>query len=618
MNQAQTWLEKLAIQARFHHANSFTFAEVGFTDLALFLDVAARWQALSNKHAKLHYFILETPPLLIERLDAPVRLRSEDTNDALLKELSAQLPNALPGWHQVSLLDGQIELSLFFGDLLQGVTDLDIKVDAWVLQPNTKPDNTLFGSPAFMTQLRRQSQKNTQLATLYQDEKWVRTFEKSGFHVQSNHVDTGLIAQLKGERRFSSKAPWFDRPLALKKPGSAIVVGAGLAGASVAYELAEAGWTVRVIETNKKPADGASGNLAGALHPLVTADWNLRSQWYLQGFEATLARVKPWLEANKLAGKLNGLVHLAVDQKNHQRMQEALNRVGLPHAFAHWVEPDQASKLLGGKVSQAGLFFPQAGWLNPPSVVACCLDHNNIEVVYEQQAQALSRRTQEHNAHPIWNLHTQNKIWQADMVVLAEGALPTLDKTLPIRPLKGQVTHLNPNHQAWSLKRAVSHRGYSAPAPNGLAVTGATFEAPSLDPQVSVQGHQFNLDSVASSLPDWLDVKAQAVTGRVGFRPTTPDHLPVIGGLVDSDWLESAYLSQSHTQALFKYPPQCYQRGLYISNGHGARGLMSVFLAAKIIRADVMGQDLPVVPSLYVATHPARFKIREWRRHGPI
>lgn len=614
INTTSISLDNLAI----HDTGLYCLAEVGGANSALFIEVLALWQARANKQAKLHYLLFETQTINAQDLIAKLSQQLNNLNKAELEAFIEDFPIGLPGWHHLNILNGQVKLSVFFGDLLQGVMDLDLKIDSWVLQPKTPAQNTLFASPEFITQLRRQSKTTTQLVTQYQEPEWIGVFEKSGFQVQRNHKDSGLVAQVRGERRFSSKTPWFDRPPALGKLGVAVVVGAGLAGASIAYELAEAGWTVKVLEANKQAAEGASGNLSGAVHPLVTADWNLRSQWYLQGFEATLARVKPWLDTNKIEGNLNGLVHLAADTKTYQRMQDALERVGLPREFAYWIEPDQASELLGGLVSQPGLFFPQGGWLNPPSVVACCLDHHRIEVIFEQRVQRLVKSAQSKNEHTIWNLHTQNQIWQADMVVLAEGAMPSLDDFLPIRPLKGQVTHVNSNHQAWLLKCAVSHLGYSAPAPEGMAVTGATFEAPSLDPNMSVQGHQTNLDSVNNSLPDWLDVQAQDLTGRVGFRPTTPDHLPIVGGLVDSNWLESAYLSQSHTQAVFKYPAQHYQTGLYVSNGHGARGLMSVFLAAKMIRSDVMGEDLPVVPSLYAATHPARFKIREWRRHGPV
>ncbi|HEY9018148.1 FAD-dependent 5-carboxymethylaminomethyl-2-thiouridine(34) oxidoreductase MnmC [Thiomicrospira sp.] len=611
MNSLLNNLRLLNLSGQSKGSDHLCLAEVGVSDFQQYFGLVVLWLAKADPAAKLHYVIFDQRPNSNSKSQTAKLAKPQTVSDDLWDEWLVQHPKNLPGWQQFSLLKGRVQISVYFGDLLQGVTDLDIKVDRWLLWPKNESDKKLFATSGFISQLARQSQSRAQLVSMYQQADSIRNYEKWGFQVLSNQANSGLLIQKNSERRFASKMPWFDRPPAFKEPGHVIVVGAGLAGASVAYELAQVGWVVTVLEAKNKAADGASGNLAGALHPLVTADWNLRSQWYWQGLQATLARVKPWLANKKIQGQLNGLLHLAVDDKNFQRMQDALERVVLPADFAYWVEADQASDLLGGAVSQAGLFFPQAGWLNPPSVVAACLDHPKIEVVYEQSVQSVAQGID-------WTVQTQNQIWRADALVLAEGALPGLLDSLPIRPLKGQVTNLNSNHQAWRLKRAVSHLGYSSPAPDNKAVTGATFEAPSLDPTVSMQGHQLNLNTVKNSLPDWLDVDSETLTGRVGFRPTTPDHLPIIGGVADQDWLNSAYLSQSHTQAIFKYPAQQYQRGLYVSNGHGARGLMSVFLAAKIICADMMGETMPVVPSLYAATHPARFKIRDWRRHGPL
>lgn len=611
MNSLLNNLRLLNLSGQSRSSDQLCLAEVGVSDFQQYFGFVILWLAKADPGQTLHYVIFDERPSSNSKSEPAKLDKAQTVSDALWDEWLVQQPKNLPGWQQLSLLKGRVQISVYFGDLLQGVTDLDIRVDRWLLWSKNESDKKLFVTSGFISQLARQSQPHAQLVSRYQQTDLLGNYEKWGFKVLSNQADSGLLAQKNGERRFGSKTPWFDRPLAFKEPGHAIVVGAGLAGASVAYELAQAGWAVTVLEAKNKAADGASGNLAGALHPLVTADWNLRSQWYWQGLQATLARVKPWLASKKIQGQLNGLVHLAVDDKQYQRMQDALERIVLPADFAYWIEAEQASELLGGRVSQPGLFFPQAGWLNPPSIVAACLDHSNIDVFYAQSVQSLVHDKD-------WTVQTKSQIWRADALVLAEGALPGLLDSLPIRPLKGQVTNLHPNHQAWPLKRAVSHLGYSSPAPNNEAVTGATFEAPSVDPTVSLLGHQLNLNTVKNSLSDWLDVDPETLTGRVGFRPTTPDHLPIIGGVAAEDWLNSAYLSQSHTQAIFKYPPQHYQSGLYVSNGHGARGLMSVFLAAKIICADMMGKTMPVVPSLYASTHPARFKIRDWRRHGPL
>ena len=52
----------------------------------------------------------------------------------------------------------------------------------------------------------------------------------------------------------------------------AIVIGAGLAGSAVCERLAARQWEVVLIERHDGPAQEASGNHAGAFHPLVTRD----------------------------------------------------------------------------------------------------------------------------------------------------------------------------------------------------------------------------------------------------------------------------------------------------------------------------------------------------------
>lgn len=61
-------------------------------------------------------------------------------------------------------------------------------------------------------------------------------------------------------------------------PSRAIVVGAGLAGASVAFELSLRGWQVRVLDAAPAPACGASGLPAGLVVPHVSPDDNYLAQ----------------------------------------------------------------------------------------------------------------------------------------------------------------------------------------------------------------------------------------------------------------------------------------------------------------------------------------------------
>ncbi len=624
------------LQARFRalpSGKTFRITETGFGSGLNFLRAAELWLQHCSAGAHLHFISFEKYPMRLADLQqAHACLPGERP---LLVELAEQLrdqyPLLLPGWHDVYLAESRIRLTLWFGDVLKGLPELDAtegaQVDAWFLDGFAPAKNPDMWQPALFQQMARLSHEQTTFATFTSAGDVRRELAKAGFDVQKGS-GFGLkremcFGRLKQKRPFSLKAPWFSRPQPLLegRAGKAIVIGAGLAGAAVANKLASHGWSVQVLEAEPEVATQASGNLAGTVHPLITADWNLRSQWYLQGFESTLRAVQPWIKDNAQSdgvsmGDLSGLVEMAMDEKARVRNQEAMRRVGLPEQLAYPVDQAVASSLLGTDVKVGGLFFPQGGWLYPKALIERCLTHPHIELHTQQKIERIEQTQAE--SQVIWEVASDSDCFQADAVIVATGSLDQkLNQSLglPIRPVKGQVTHLQPAQQKQPLGKAVTHEGYSVSYAGG-AVTGATFEAPDMSHTLSAASHDFNLAMTQKALPQWLQadqVSASRVEGRVAFRPTTPDHLPIIGAVVKQQWLQEAYLSQSHTHAVYRYPEQQYQRGLFVSNGHGPRGLMSVFLAAEIIYADISGQALPQPLSLYHASHPARFQIRAWR-----
>jgi len=620
----------------------FRIAETGFGSGLNFLMTCQLWLDTADESAQLHFISFEKYPL--HRDDLMKAHQALPGLQKIAEELQASYPLLLPGWHDVWLFNKRVRLTLWFGDVLKGLPECDAtessKVDAWFLDGFAPVKNPDMWQPGLYQQMARLSHLKTTFATFTAAGDVRRALAKAGFEVnkasgfgKKREICSGCLIQL---RPFSLKAPWFRRPKPANdgQAGRAIVIGAGLAGGSVANKLAQEGWRVQVLEAEEDIATQASGNLAGAVHPLVTADWNLRSQWYLQGFEATLRTLLPWLKedlqvngAEKASretspgnallselGDLSGLVQLVVTETSLKRVTEAFRRVGLPDNFAQLLTQQQTQEVIGTNTTASGVLFPQGGWLFPKAVIKRCLSHNQIELFTKQKVQDI--QSEKKGNQQSWSVLTDQKNFHADIVVVATGSLDShlnAKLGLPIRPVKGQVSHISAEQQAVNLGIAVTHEGYSTSCGHGRAVTGATFEAPDMSTSMSLDSHKANLDITRNALPNWLNVEPEALTGRIAFRPTTPDHLPIIGPIVDKDWMQSAYLSQSHTHAVYRYEKQKYQAGLYVSNGHGPRGLMSVFLAAEILAADIAGRALPQPLSLYHASHPARFQIRSWR-----
>jgi len=76
-------------------------------------------------------------------------------------------------------------------------------------------------------------------------------------------------------------------PAGVPAPADALVIGAGLAGSSVAHALASRGWQVRVVDAADHPAAGASSLPAGLFAPHLSADDGLLSRLSRYGLRAT-------------------------------------------------------------------------------------------------------------------------------------------------------------------------------------------------------------------------------------------------------------------------------------------------------------------------------------------
>ena len=97
---------------------------------------------------------------------------------------------------------------------------------------------------------------------------------------------------------------------------------------------------------------------------------------------------------------------------------------------------------------------------------------------------------------------------------------------LPIRPVRGQLLQL-----AWPgdpLKRiAWGPNCYIVPSAPHSVLVGATVEEAGFNERTTVAGIRDLLDAAADLVPEiW---QAGFTAARVGLRPATPDHMPVIG-----------------------------------------------------------------------------------------
>jgi tRNA 5-methylaminomethyl-2-thiouridine biosynthesis bifunctional protein len=400
-------------------------------------------------------------------------------------------------------------------------------------------------------------------------------------------------------------------------PEMALVVGAGLAGCTVAAALARRGVEVILLEQGAI-AGAASGNEQGILFTRLSRRHSTLTDFSLQSFGFSARFYQGLFADGKLTEGLDGALCGSFQQSDDPAEMDALAAAlaGLPE-LAQVLAPAQAAALLGIDQPASGYWFPRSGWLHPGAVCRALANHPRIRVLEHCGEIRL-------NACPGgWRATAgRGRTWEAPCAIIAAGTVSSrlagLD-WLPLRAIRGQTTQLPGNADLGRLRAALCHEGYIAPARAGNHCIGATFHLDDSDPQQRVRDHQSNLDGLARAVPAWQGMLQQqdpaALDGRVGFRCASPDYLPLVGPVPDrSAFLRDFAGLRSNARLLI---PLCgqYLPGLFLSTAHGSRGLTSTPLAAELLASQICAEPPALSRELGRALAPARFIIRDLSRN---
>ncbi|MCB1731282.1 MAG: bifunctional tRNA (5-methylaminomethyl-2-thiouridine)(34)-methyltransferase MnmD/FAD-dependent 5-carboxymethylaminomethyl-2-thiouridine(34) oxidoreductase MnmC [Halieaceae bacterium] len=615
----------------------FCIAETGFGTGLNFLLTWQAWLDTPRPRPRLHYLSFEQFPL------APRDLQRALSQWPQLAPLAAQLvqhyPGLVPGQHRLLLEAGQLTLDLWWEDVNDALPDLAGRglplVDAWYLDGFAPASNEAMWRQQVLDAVARLSRPGATFSTFTAAGQVRRQLAAAGFEVvkapgfgRKRECLRGRLEPAAATTRAVTEPAW-DRSAGgpTAPPSRAIVLGAGLAGCTAAAALARRGVQVTLLE-RQTLAGGGSGNEQGILYTRLSPRHSPLVDFALQSFCFSSAFYRQLFASGALVagrdGELCGSFH------QHQRSDELAilaDRLGAVPDLASVLEPDAASELLGVAQDSAGYWFPRSGWLHPAAVCRALSRHPGIELLEHRGAITLSHGGQGWRAQD-----AHGNCWEAPCVVIATGtasvalagpARPGQERPgltwLPLQSIRGQTTRLPAHPTLDTLRSALCHQGYIAPAANGNHCIGATFNLRDEDPELREADHRDNLSQLARAVPAWAGLLAQldpaSLEGRVGFRCASPDYLPLAGPVPDHgaflrDYAALRNNARSPVSTCGQYLP-----GLYLSSAHGSRGLSSTPLVAELIASEICGEPPPLSRELARALAPGRFIIRDLSRN---
>jgi glycine oxidase len=281
------------------------------------------------------------------------------------------------------------------------------------------------------------------------------------------------------------------------------IIGAGVAGLTVAYECARAGFSVEVIERRDGPGLGCSYVAGGMLAPWCEAESTDPLVLDL-GIES----LEFWTKTVAVAGQHGSLaVASARDRPELARFaRRAAGFKSMDAAGLAALEPD-----LGGRFD-AALFFPSEAHLDPRAALKALATwlagFGNVTLRFGVDAGQVPG--------------------QADWTIDCRG-LAAQDSLPDLRGVKGEMLVLSTREIAFSRPVRLLHPRqpvYIVPRGSGLFMVGATMIETEEPGRITARA-MLELIGAAYSLHPAFG-EAEVVETGAGVRPAFPDNLPKI------------------------------------------------------------------------------------------
>ncbi len=396
---------------------NFSIAELGFGTGLNFLLTAKLWRKMAPSSARFTYIGIEKHPVSVAELKRIFSFWPELQEHA--EPLLEQYPPMIEGFHHLHFLNDRIHLMLLFGDVAETLPELQGKFDAWYLDGFAPAKNPgMWAENLFPLIAARTKPKGT-LSTFSSAGNVRRGLQAAGFSVEK-------VNGFGAKREMTvAQFPGSAKPRRTGK-NKAIVLGAGIAGASAAFALARKGYDVTVMERRQELPPGIPLNPFGIIYPRLTLAPSPMGLFNQHGFCYTRRLIK----ALKISSwNPCGVVHLDISEDVAKRHQKLADR-------SEWKDDGLRYEMTEAGM---GLHQPMAGHLSPIEFCGALLNHPNIRVLYETTVSSLEGL-------------------DYDAIVIALGYnTGSFNETswLPLQSLRGQISSVKENSISKENKKVI-------------------------------------------------------------------------------------------------------------------------------------------------------------------
>ncbi len=556
------FLDGCGFPASWAGRTSFCVAELGF---GTGLNVAALlhlWRRTKPPGARLSIFTVEAE--LMDRADAARALAG--WREALGPAVDAVLhawPDARTGFVRRDLDAYDATLDLYLGEAGEALRRWSGPADAWFLDgfaPSRNPD---MWRPEVLAAVGRLSAPGARAASFTVAGSVRRGLAEAGFTVVKR---PGFAAK---RERLEAHLP--GRLVSPTAPRRVAVIGAGIAGASLARAYARRGLACTVLDT-AGPGAGASGNPAALVTPRLDAGFGPAAELHAIAFSRAVELYRRETPAAIIA---EGALQLGRTGRDTERFRRLAGWGGFAESSLELRGAADAAEALDEPVEPATavLRIGDALVVEPAAVLAAWLQNPTL------LTGSVARLAFEDG---VWACYGPQDTRLAEAEVLAVCAGAGTEALLPgsgLQPVRGQVEFTREQVFAGP---AAAWGGYAVPLREGGALFGASHVRGDSARDLRAAETAANLAVLAERRPQ-LAARVRAQPGRLqaraAVRAATADHLPLAG------WTAA---------------------GVQVLAGLGGRGFTLAPVLAEHLAALATGAPSPLPTDLAARLEPAR------------
>ncbi|TGN03189.1 bifunctional tRNA (5-methylaminomethyl-2-thiouridine)(34)-methyltransferase MnmD/FAD-dependent 5-carboxymethylaminomethyl-2-thiouridine(34) oxidoreductase MnmC [Leptospira dzoumogneensis] len=593
--------------------HTFSILELGFGTGLNFFAAWQLWRNCKNKsgHRALRFTSFEKYPL--ERDDIRRAISAFPELSELLELFLEKYKLLIPGCNTFLFEKENLILDLWIGDAIQLLPETSGKFDAFFLDGFAPSKNPELWGENISLQLKRLSNKNASLATFTVARSVKDCLSNTGFSLSKipgyGRKREMLVGVYGSEPEPDlNPIPFLRRAKSDQIPERVSVLGAGLAGASIARALAWRGIRVEVWDDHN--ALRASSVPMAVSHPHITKGETPTSLWTLRCLGNSIRRYSDLLPKDSY--QISGTLQLSGEDLPWVRLEEGTKAHSLSKELAE-LKPE-----LGENYPEdaKGIYYPSGFWTDTPVLTEKLLDHPNI-LLKQGNISSITFEKEE------WTLFSENKeiLSRTEVLILAnsfgiESLLQNLwgESPFSLRSVRGQLEILE-DHNTQSEKDPIQVGDkYLTPSKNGIRVNGSTFDEFDLDPNARTKDRE---EILGYSQKTFLGLNWEQINIRsdfVGIRSQTPDRFPIIGPVHSPEPFRKIYSGMGLTKNRKKeFPFLEPQKNLFVFGGLGSRGVLTSLLGGEILAEILLNEPLSIENSLYSSLHPSRFLYRKIR-----